>query len=105
MSQPNGQCGTWHYDDLSCCHTAVPHAMQHRVIELLTDLAANDYPNGDEAADHQARAQALLKELPEPWPHVTATGCALTQEDFGPGDPACVDGGLPFEHPRRGEVR
>lgn len=34
-------------------------------------------------------------------PHVAATGCGLTFEDFSDqGDEPCVDGGRPLDHPR-----
>lgn len=45
--------------------------------------------------------QALRDRVPAHAPHVTATGCNLTQADFGEAIPGevCEDGGTFHEHP------
>lgn len=54
-------------------------------------------------------AQRRLMTPPVPTPHVLATGCGLTREDFGwPREEdvePCVDGGFADEHPTEDGTR
>jgi hypothetical protein len=57
--------GGWHYEDMSCCHSLLPDHVAVNLVTLLTDMRANDYPNGNEWAVFQDRIDATLAELPE----------------------------------------
>lgn len=71
----DGPESRWHYDDLSCCHAAIPYEDVATLTGLLMEMRANDYPNGNEWAEYQDRLDTvlallpLLPSLPEVAPH------------------------------------